>query len=89
MTDIHENRLYLACAHHPDEGNIMLGKRRAHGFTRAPSAHELNAFFTAHENCPGAPDCFKLAYGASPNWDQAVPAPEIAKHVRLELVKTA
>lgn len=90
MTEVeYENRVFLTCASHPNEDPLMLGKRRAAGYTRAPTAHELNAFFDRHENCPGAPDCFKLAYGHTPNWDQSPPASPVEKHVRLELVKTS
>lgn len=84
------NRLYLVCAAHPDKSAIMLGKRLQTTYGRAPSAHELNAWFDEHEKCPGAPDCFKLAYGHPINHDVdpiADPATSVKAAVKLALVK--
>lgn len=84
------NRLYLTCASHPEASLIMLGKRLQSAYGRAPGANELNAWFDEHANCPGAPDCFKLAYQQTQNHDVdpvTDPATDIKAAVKLALVK--
>lgn len=86
-----ENRLYLTCASHPEESAIMLGKRLQGAYGRAPSNHELNKWFDEHAQCPGAPDCFKLAYKLPQNHDvdpPADPAHNVGAAVKLALVKS-
>jgi hypothetical protein len=86
-----ENRLYLTCASHPEESAIMLGKRLQGAYGRAPGAHELNGWFDEHANCPGAPDCFKLAYRHPQNHDVdpvADPTTDVKAAVKLALVKS-
>ncbi len=87
---IEGNRLYLVCSAHPEESKVMLGKRLQGAYGRAPGAHELNAWFDEHEKCPGAPDCYKLAYANPQNYD-VDPVVDPAKHVgaavKLALVK--
>lgn len=81
--------MWLVCTAHPDPLNgICLGKRLEHGYYRPPSAQELQKWYDAHEFCVPERDHFKLAFDRTPNYDQSTPAPPIAKHVRLELVKT-
>jgi hypothetical protein len=85
-----ENRLYLTCASHPEASALMLGKRLQGAYGRAPGAHELNGWFDEHANCPGAPDCFKLAYKHPQNHDVdpiADPATDVKAAVKLALVK--
>lgn len=84
------NRLYLTCASHPEASLIMLGKRLQSAYGRAPGANELNTWFDEHANCPGAPDCFKLAYQQTQNHDVdpvTDPATDIKAAVKLALVK--
>ena len=84
------NRLYLVCSAHPEDSKVMLGKRLQGAYGRAPGAHELNTWFDEHENCLGAPDCFKLAYAQPQNHDldpPADPATSIKAAVKLSLVQ--
>jgi hypothetical protein len=83
------NRLYLICASHPEDSKLMLGKRLQSAYGRPPSTHEMNAWFDAHAKCPGAPDCFKLAYAESQNHDVLPvvdPATNLKAAVKLALV---
>lgn len=88
MTD---NRLYLVCTAHQEESHsLMLGKRLQGAYGRAPGAHEMNTWFDEHANCPGAPDCFRLAYAKPQNHDVdpiADPSTSIKAAVKLALVK--
>lgn len=85
------NRIYLVCtAHQQESKSLMLGKRLNGAYGRPPSAHEINAWFDEHANCPGAPDCFKLAYQQPQNYDvdpPADPATNVKAAVKLALVK--
>lgn len=84
------NRVYVTCASHPEASLIMLGKRLQSAYGRAPSNNELNSWFDEHANCPGAPDCFKLAYAKPQNWDVdpvVDPGKNIGAAVKLALVK--
>ena len=84
------NRLYLVCASHPEDSKLMLGKRMQSAYGRPPSAHEINAWFDEHAKCPGAPDCFKLAYAQPRNHDVDAPADlatNLQAAVKLALVK--
>lgn len=68
----------------------MLGKRLQSAYGRAPANTELNKWFDEHEQCLGAPDCFKLAYERPLNFDVdalADPKTNLRAAVKLALVK--
>jgi hypothetical protein len=85
------NRLYLVCTAHQEESKaLMLGKRLQSAYGRAPGAHEMNSWFDEHAQCPGAPDCFRIAYAKSQNHDVDItvdPATNVKAAVKLALVK--
>ena len=85
------NRLYLVCTAHAEPAHaLMLGKRLQTAYGRAPGAHEMNTWFDEHSQCPGAPDCFRIAYQNPQNHDvdpPADPATDVKAAVKLALVK--